>query len=230
MDILFFAAIAFLVFFKLRKQFGVVNEEEKKRIEEVLKKSREAMLAAQQEAVENMQKEREMRVVNPINSQKTVEVVQEIPAVNEAVKNEFLAILAEGKITSDFFLNGVKTSFEMVLEAFAEGDVEVLQNLLSEKIFQNFSSAISQRKAQNQTLTTNLIAIEKAEIFAVNKTGNVASIVMRFASKQINYISDAAQNIVKGSKTQISEINDVWTFEKDLTSPNPTWFVVATHA
>jgi predicted lipid-binding transport protein (Tim44 family) len=47
-------------------------------------------------------------------------------------------------------------------------------------------------------------------------------------SKQINYVSDKEQKIIEGKKDEISEINDIWTFKKDIKSPNPNWLVSAT--
>ena len=52
--------------------------------------------------------------------------------------------------------------------------------------------------------------------------------MVKIISKQINYISDKEQKIIEGKKDEISEIIDVWTFKKDVKSPNPNWLVSAT--
>jgi len=57
---------------------------------------------------------------------------------------------------------------------------------------------------------------------------NQASIVVKIISKQINYIADKEQKIIEGTKEEIAEITDIWTFKKDVKSPNPNWLVSAT--
>jgi predicted lipid-binding transport protein (Tim44 family) len=59
---------------------------------------------------------------------------------------------------------------------------------------------------------------------------NNASIVIKFVSKQINYICDKEEKIIEGKKDEINEITDIWTFKKDLTSPNPNWIINSTSA
>lgn len=230
MDIVFFAAVALLIFLKLHKHLGQIDEEEKKNIEQKLEKDRAEILAMQQKIVEGM------KVVNPLNQKDKTATAQiesakntGVIAINDAVKKDFFDVISACKISAEFFLDGAKMAFEMVVKAFADADLDTLKNLLSEKIYQNFSTAINDRKSQSQTLVTNIISIENAEIISVLRSGNKASIAMKISSKQINYITDAAGEIIKGSKTQIAEINDIWTFEKDVTSSNPIWFVVATH-
>jgi len=35
--------------------------------------------------------------------------------------------------------------------------------------------------------------------------------------------------VIEGSKTEIVQVNDIWTFKKDLTSSNPNWVIIATN-
>ena len=116
----------------------------------------------------------------------------------------------------------------MILKAFATNDLQTLKFLLSEKIYQGFAAAISQRQAQEKILTTNLISIEKTEIISALINDNYASIAVKFISQQINYISDKNGQIIEGRKDEIVQLTDSWTFRKDITSPNPNWVVHST--
>ena len=140
----------------------------------------------------------------------------------------FSKIFEVCNVNYEFFINGAKMAFEMVINAFSKDDVETLKNLLSEKILQGFSLAIEDRKTKELKLTTNLISIDKAEILSAMLIDNQASIVVKITSKQINYVADKEQKIIEGTKDEISEINDIWTFKKDVKSPNPNWLVSAT--
>jgi predicted lipid-binding transport protein (Tim44 family) len=58
---------------------------------------------------------------------------------------------------------------------------------------------------------------------------DTASIVVKFVSKQINYVVDKDGNIITGRKDEISEVTDIWTFKRDVTSANPNWLISATN-
>jgi predicted lipid-binding transport protein (Tim44 family) len=226
MDILFFAALAFYIFLRLNKNLGKIDEEEKKMIEERIAKKQQAIVEIAQKITEN-HKEQTMKIVEPI-IKKVEEEKKIIDALEPEVAKGLVEILAKCQITADFFLNAVKSSFEMIIKAFASGDLAILEMLLSKKIFQGFEAAISNRKEHNRTLITNLIAIDKAEIISAKIIENNASVVVKIVSKQINYITDVDGKIIEGRKDDIMEITDVWTFQKDLTNPNPNWVVVVT--
>ena len=67
-----------------------------------------------------------------------------------------------------------------------------------------------------------IISIENEHIIIPKQT------IYRKISKQINYIADKEQKIIEGTKEEIAEITDIWTFKKDVKSPNPNWLVSAT--
>ncbi len=226
MDILFFAALAFYIFLRLNKNLGKIDEEEKKMIEERIAKKQQAIVEIAKKITETS-KEQTMKIVEPI-IKKAEEEKKILDALEPEVSKALSEILAKCQITADFFLNAVKSSFEMIIKAFASGDLAILEMLLSKKIFQGFEAAISNRKEHNRTLITNLIAIDKAEIISAKIIENNASVVVKIVSKQINYITDVDGKIIEGRKDDIMEITDVWTFQKDLTDSNPNWVVVVT--
>ncbi len=222
MDIIFFAAIAFFIFYKLNKQLGKVDEEEKKNIELKVVSAREKILEAQQFI---KQQQHKSSIVIETDNQVSEKILNSLDA---ATKESFGNILNRTNISAEFFVNGVKSAFEMILKAFASADLETLKFLLADKIFKGFEGAIIQRKSAEKTLITNLISIEKSEIISALIFENNASVVMKIVSKQINYIIDSKGQTVEGKKDEINEITDIWTFKKDINSANPNWVVSAT--
>jgi predicted lipid-binding transport protein (Tim44 family) len=226
MDILFFAALAFYIFLKLNKNLGKIDDEEKKTIEKkIAEKKKEIVEIARQ--ISEKQEEAKMKIVQPI-IKKFEEEQKLFASLDKEVADNFEAILKKCQISADFFLDGAKSAFEMIIKAFAEGDLPTLKLLLSDKIYQGFEAAISNRKEHNKTLITNLIAINKVEILSARIIENNASVVIKILSKQINYITDAQEKIIEGRKDEIIEINDVWTFQKDLNMQDPNWVVTVT--
>ncbi len=224
MDIIIFAAIATFIFYKLNKELGKIDEGEKKIIEEKIAKKR-------QEVVNIQEKIKQIDKMIVVNASKTAEVAEAVTAkLDEVSKQTFSTILQKSKITAEFFVNGAKSAFEMVIKAFASGDIEVLKFLLSPKLFEGFSSVVAQRKAAEQTLVTNLIAIESPEIVSATLVDNVATVSVKFVSKQINYITNKEGSIIQGGKDDIITLTDVWTFKKDVANPDPNWAVVSTNS
>jgi predicted lipid-binding transport protein (Tim44 family) len=229
MDILFFAALAFFIFFKLSKQFGKIDEEEKKQIEEKLIQMRavQEQILAQVKQQEKVANEKIVGASSTSITNKEEEKI--LSELNNITKENLISILQRCNITAEFFISGAKYAFEMVLKAFVSEDLTTLKFLLAENIFTGFEAAINQRKAEEKTITTNLISIKETKILSAVILENTASIVVKFVSKQINYVVDKDGNIVTGRKDEISEVTDIWTFKRDVTSANPNWLISATN-
>lgn len=225
MDIIFFAVLAIVIFYKLSKHLGRIDEEEKKHIEEKIAQVR----AAQEQIIEKIKQQEVVVGSSSTTEQKELED-KSLENLPQAQKQSLQEVLSRCNINLSFFLSGAKSAFEIVIKSFASGDLASLKMLLSEKIYQGFEAAVNQRLAQEKLLTTNLIAIEKTEIISAMLMENTASIVVKFTSKQINYISDKNGAVLEGNKNEIAEVVDVWTFKKDVTSPNPNWIISATGA
>lgn len=225
MDIIFFAAIAFYIFFRLNKQLGKIDDEEKNQIKINIVKKREELSEIQKQILSKQQK-----IVGASSTDEAKNQAEEklFSSLDEVGKENLSKILQSCKISAEFFVNGAKSSFEMILKAFSGADLPTLKFLLSEKIYQGFEAAVNHRKSLEQTLVTNLILIEKAEIISALIHENIASIAVKFVSKQINYITNKDGQIVEGRKDEISEIADVWTFKKNLSSSDPNWLVHVT--
>jgi predicted lipid-binding transport protein (Tim44 family) len=225
MDILIFAIIAIVIFYKLNKQLGKIDEEEKRNIEDKV-----SLMRRMQD--ELLKKNNANNQTQPLQ-QKLIgqsSTIQGLENVDEATKQNLEAIFASCNISYEFFINGAKSAFEMVLKAFSDGDISTLKMLLSDKIFSAFQKALDQRNIEQKKLTTNLIAIEKVEIISAITLENNASIVIKFVTKQINYICDKDEKVLEGKKDEINQITDVWTFKKDLTIADPNWIINATSA
>ncbi len=227
MDIILFAIIAIFIFYKLNKQLGKIDEEEKRNIEDKVSLMRRMQdeLTKKNNYYKNNQENTQNNPQKLIGQSSTIQGLENI---DEATKQNLEAIFSSCNISYEFFINGAKSAFEMVLKAFSSGDISTLKMLLADKIFLGFQKAIDHRNVEKTKLITNLIAIEKVEITSAITLENNASIVVKFISKQINYICDKDENLIEGKKDEINQVTDIWTFKKDLTSPNPNWIINAT--
>jgi predicted lipid-binding transport protein (Tim44 family) len=128
--------------------------------------------------------------------------------------------------TPDRFLQGAEMAFRMIVTAFAAGDREVLRPLLSEDTMAAFDGAITAREQAGETQRTEIHAIASASIESAELRGGQASITVAFVSDQVNITLGRDGQPVAGTDA-VTEIKDLWTFERDLGSPDPTWRLVA---
>ena len=124
------------------------------------------------------------------------------------------------------FLNGAEAAFGIIVTAFAAGDRAGLRMLLSDDTFRAFEAAITAREAAGETQRTEIRAITTATIEAADLRGSVANITVRFVSDQVNVTIGRDGTPVAGADA-VTEITDLWTFERELNSPDPTWRLVA---
>jgi predicted lipid-binding transport protein (Tim44 family) len=124
------------------------------------------------------------------------------------------------------FLEGAEQAFRMIVAAFAAGNRETLRPLLTDETFQSFDAAITARAAAGETQRTEIRAINKATIDEATLLDHLADITVRFVSDQINLTTGRDGQAVTGTDA-ITEITDLWTFERELGNSNPAWRLAA---
>ncbi len=124
------------------------------------------------------------------------------------------------------FLDGAEKAFAMIVGAFAGGDRVALRPLLSDDTYRAFETAIAGREAAGQTQISDLRGIQSATIEAAELRGTVAQITVRFVSDQVSLTRDKDGKEVSGTDA-VTELTDLWTFERDLSASDPTWRLVA---
>ncbi len=124
------------------------------------------------------------------------------------------------------FLDGAEKAFRLIVAAFADGKRDTLRPLLGTDIFAAFDSAITAREAAHETQKTEIRAITSATIETATLTGSVAAIEVRFVSDQVSHVTGADGQFSSGSEA-VTELDDRWTFERDLTQRDPTWRLIS---
>ena len=143
-----------------------------------------------------------------------------------------LANMAENDpaFTPRSFVDGAKLAYEMIVESYAKGDKQALRNLLSKDVLDGFSRAIDTRSSEGQRVDSRFVGIDKATIRHASVNGRKASITMEFVSELISATYDKADQVIDGDPREIRQVTDVWTFERDISSRDPNWKLVATEA
>jgi predicted lipid-binding transport protein (Tim44 family) len=139
-------------------------------------------------------------------------------------------VAADTTFDAQQFVTGARAAYEMIVNAYAEGDRRTLKNLLSREVYDGFESAISEREKRGETVENKFVSIDAAEIAAAEMRGRNAQVTVRFHSKLITATRDRNGNVIDGSAERVSDVTDVWTFARDVTSRDPNWKLIATEA
>jgi predicted lipid-binding transport protein (Tim44 family) len=128
------------------------------------------------------------------------------------------------------FVTGARAAYEMIVNAFAEGDRRALKNLLSREVYEGFETAIGERDKRGERVESKFVSIDKADIVGAELRGRSAQVTIRFVSKLISATRDRFGSVIEGSDEKVTDVTDVWTFARDVGSRDPNWKLVGTEA
>ena len=126
------------------------------------------------------------------------------------------------------FLDGAKSAYRMILEAFWKGELDSLRGHVDDHVVDAFKSAIDQRKKDGLTLDNRLVAIEQAVISEASLERGVAIITVRFEADIAAVTRNSEGQVVAGSLSDAVQTRDLWTFRRDTGSRDPNWLLVET--
>ena len=126
-----------------------------------------------------------------------------------------------------FFLNAAQDVFVMVVESFAEGDRDTLQDCLAAPVYKAFDGALTSRK-DGETMETQITAIHEARVIEAKLDKKIATITLRFVADEATVTRDANGKTLNGDLDRASSMTDIWTFGRDIKSRDPRWFVYET--
>ncbi|MGA9892336.1 MAG: Tim44/TimA family putative adaptor protein [Xanthobacteraceae bacterium] len=128
------------------------------------------------------------------------------------------------------YIAGARAAYEMIVTAFAGGDRRQLRNLLSREVFDGFDAAITERERRGETSESRFISIDGSTVIAAELRNRTAQVTVRFISKLISATHDHNGAVIDGNAEKVTDVTDVWTFARDISSRDPNWKVVATEA
>jgi predicted lipid-binding transport protein (Tim44 family) len=182
------------------------------------------------------EREEEIPVANEDDEEDEDDTVVQLPGRNgQEIHSEtpLGAGLTQIKLTDRNFDPGdfvekAKDAFEYIVMNFAAGDTAKLKPILSKDVFDGFAGAVKERESKGEKLETDLVRIKNAELLEAGMSGRVASITVKYATEQINVTLDKNGQVVDGDPDRISEVVDIWTYERNTRSSDPNWVLVAT--
>ena len=121
------------------------------------------------------------------------------------------------------FVDGAKSAYRYILEAYWKGDKDDLRPLCDDDVYDSFSDSIEQRELRGEKLENRLIRIEDARIVEASYDHPVARIMVQFDADIAALVRDADGNVIGGSLSDAVETHDIWTFFRDVKSNSRNW-------
>jgi len=121
------------------------------------------------------------------------------------------------------FQTGARAAYEMIVLNFAKGDREALKPLLTERVMMAYEAAITDRESRDLKVTTEIERIKSAEISEASLNDNRAKVKIAFSAEIASETRDAQGEVVEGDLTILKTVDEIWSFERDVTSENPNW-------
>ena len=130
---------------------------------------------------------------------------------------------ADSSFDPDEFVEGARSAYEMIVQAFAEGDRDTLKRFTAGPVYERYDAAIAEREEKNQSQTTDIVRLAKAEIEDAELDGKTACVSVRFEADLTTIIRDADGEIIEGDPSRIRTAQEIWTFERNTGARDPNW-------
>ena len=121
------------------------------------------------------------------------------------------------------FVEGARSAYGMILDAYWKGSRDDLQWLCDSDVAQSFEDAITQREEAGHVLENRLVRIEKAQIVEASLRDRNAHITLQFDADIAAVTRDKEGTVVAGSMSDAVTSHDVWTFSRDIGNADPNW-------
>ena len=131
--------------------------------------------------------------------------------------------VADGHFDEGAFLAGASQAYELVVNAYAKGDMSKLNGLLDSDV-----ADACERREKGEFLTLSFVGIRELDIADAWLEADLAEITVRFVSELVTATHAADGTVIAGDPTRIVTLTDLWTFARRVPSSNPNWTIVAT--
>ena len=113
------------------------------------------------------------------------------------------------------FLEGAKSAFNLIVNAYKNKKIEDVKELLSKEVYENFKKSISIKDDKEEIIKVFQISSIEASIVNIEVIEKLVKIKVEFFSLQeTTLINDDNKSI---------EVKDIWLFERKMDSKSLMW-------
>ncbi len=223
LDIIVFAVIAAVLFFRLRKVLGERSDGEPPAIDpELLLKARNAAKPTVSAITTDTHKTASLPA--PVVTNWTQGMPDYGVVLNATAHHRLLPLAAvDPNFQPQVFLQGARRAYEVIVQAFAKGDMTTLETLLTPELTATFKAAIDARVAAAQTFDLVLHGVSRAVISDASLDGTEATVSVDFTSEQSITQRDKDGAYVDHQDGSKHTLHERWQFTNDLKDDEIIW-------
>lgn len=135
---------------------------------------------------------------------------------------------ADPQFDENEYLGGARGAYEMIVEAFASGDLRSIRPFLGDGVYEAFKAAVTARDDAGHKSDVKFVGIEHAAIVDASVDDEFMMAVTEFTSNQVRVTRNSEGDVVDGDPNRIDLVKDRWTFSRKRASRDPNWMLVAT--
>ncbi len=224
-----FLVLAIVIFLRLRSVLGRRTGSERPPFDPYSRREVPKPAAGEDKVISLPRRTSEGEAPKADSEAAAEERVKTAAPAGSALKEALVAIAkADRSFDPEQFVAGAKIAYEMIVTAYAEGDRRNLKNLLARDVYEGFEAAIREREQRGEVAETRFVSIDSSDLIGAEQRGTVAHLTIRFVSQLVSVTRDKAGTVIDGSPDKVTDVTDVWTFARDVTSRDPNWKLVAT--
>ena len=126
------------------------------------------------------------------------------------------------------FLDGAARAYELILTAFAAGDLSDVSGFLGDDVAAGFEDAVKARQAAGQKLETRILRLDRPVLDDAEVDGTTARLDVLFRAEIISASYGADTELDEDNLPAPTTSIDIWSFEGQHSSATPDWKLVAT--
>jgi len=155
------------------------------------------------------------------------EQIAERPA-DPVARGLFDIKLADRTFETDHFLSGARSAYEMIVTAFARGDLNALKPLLSPEVYAAFAAVVAGREQRKEKVDFTFVGFKDVKIVHASLKNRSAEITVAIGAQFISATVDSGGATIEGDAKSVRDVTDVWAFARDVKARDPNWLLVAT--
>ncbi|HVY87249.1 MAG TPA: Tim44/TimA family putative adaptor protein [Hyphomonadaceae bacterium] len=118
----------------------------------------------------------------------------------------------DNQFDPDDFIKGARRAYELIVNAFADGDRDALKQLVDDDVFEAYTNAITEREKAG-TEPMRLARVKSARI------ADASVDATSMARVQVSFEAELSDS------DRMRTAREIWTFKRQLNSNNPNWLL-----
>ena len=127
------------------------------------------------------------------------------------------------------FMQNAGTAYETILNAFANGEIDKLEPLLSKSTLEVFAQEIQRRKQAGEVSVFKFVRLIDSNLQKAEIIGSAAQLTVAFKAELVSALKSATGALISGDEKAIAQVKEIWIFACQLDQNPMRWHLAETH-